>query len=129
MEKFNLKNNIKHLILLLLSLCIGVMPLLYFPYDKFSLIPYRIDVIFKPKQNFLIVVEIILLILFTIYFKINKTNKIKLNKTSIFLIIFYLILILSTLFSDYKYQSVFGRPFRLEGLIAYSTYFLLFFMI
>jgi len=128
MEKFNLKNNIERLILFFLSLCIGVMPLLYFPYDKFSLIPHRIDVIFKPKQNFLIVVEIILLILFAIYFRVNKF-KFKLNKISVFLISFYLILMLSTLFSDYKHNAVFGRPFRLEGLIAYLTYILLFFMI
>ncbi len=115
-------------ILFLLSICVGVMPLIYFPYDKFSLVPYRVDVIFKPKQIFLIVVEIILLLLFVVYFKINK-KLYKINNIFILLGGFYITLVFSTIFSNYWKIAVFGRPFRHEGLIAYSTYIVLFLMI
>ncbi len=128
MNTNSLQLYIDRAILFLLALCIGVMPLIYFPYDKFSLVQYRIDVIFKPKQNFLIIIELILLILFVIHLKVNKKS-IKLNKIFFLLGTFYTLLVLSTLFSDYKKIALFGRPFRLEGLIAYTTYLLLFLMI
>ena len=134
MSRKSLEMIIDRSILFLLSLSIGVMPLIYLPYDKFSIIPYRLDVIFKPKQIFLIITEILLLILFVIYYKLDKLDLrsqfllIKKNKILYLLVSFYFILIISTLLSDHKKTAVFGRPFRLEGLIAYLTYFLLFFM-
>ncbi|MCF8002494.1 MAG: O-antigen ligase family protein [Halanaerobiales bacterium] len=126
--------NYDKLITYILIAIIAITPLLYFPYvEKGDLYPtgsnqyqlIRYDNIYKPKITavYYLVLLLAVIILLKQYYDKNKI-KTDLNNISIFL--FLTFTILSTIFSKYYYQSIYGRPFRWEGLITYISYVLIF---
>jgi len=126
--------NYDKLITYILIAIIAITPLLYFPYvEKGDLYPtginqyqlIRYDNIYKPKITavYYLVLLLAVIILLKQYYDKNKINT-DLSNISIFL--FLTFTILSTIFSKYYFQSIYGRPFRWEGLITYISYVLIF---
>ena len=137
MERYylNLKNtNYKKIITYLLITIIALTPILYFPYinkadlyplgnNKYQIIGY--DNIYKPKIYtiyYLILLLSIVILLKQIFRKRDLSTDI--NNISIFMFLFFTFL--STYFSKYYYRSLYGRPFRWEGLITYISYVIIF---
>ena len=131
----DLKNtNYEKIITYILIIIIGVTPLLYFPYvDKADLYPtgenqYELigyDNIYKPKINAVYYLVLLLSIIILIKQIKNKRElKTDINNLSIFMFITFAFL--STFLSNYYYQSLYGRPFRWEGLITYISYVIIF---
>jgi putative inorganic carbon (HCO3(-)) transporter len=126
--------NYDKIIIYILITIIAVTPLIYFPYvEKGDLYPtgdnsfqlIRYDNIYKPKIYTIYYLSLLLavIILLKQYFD-KKELKTDLTNISIFMFLFFTML--STFFSDYYYQSLYGRPFRWEGLITYISYVLIF---
>jgi putative inorganic carbon (HCO3(-)) transporter len=126
--------NYDKIITYILIAIIAITPLLYFPYvEKGDLYPtginqyqlIRYDNIYKPKITavYYLVLLLAIIILLKQYYNKNKINT-ELSNISIFL--FLTFTILSTIFSKYYFQSIYGRPFRWEGLITYISYVLIF---
>ncbi|MFW6238115.1 MAG: O-antigen ligase family protein [Bacillota bacterium] len=84
----------------------------------------RADKIYKPKLEFLYVVSALLMVLGLLKF---KTKDLEGDVTFIPLLIFFGLLILSTVFSIKFNTSLYGRMNRWEGLITFACYFTLFF--
>lgn len=131
----NLKEvNYERIITYLLIIVVAVVPLLYFPYlnkaelyktgeKSFTLIEY--DNIYKPKITavyYLVLILSLIILLKQFY----NNDKIKTDITNLSISLFFILTILSTFFSDYYYQSLYGRPFRWEGLITYISYVIIF---
>lgn len=126
--------NYDKVITYILIAIIAITPLLYFPYvEKGDLYPtgfneyqlIRYDNIYKPKITavYYLVLLLALIILLKQYY--NK-NKITTDLSNISIFLFLTFTILSTIFSEYYFQSIYGRPFRWEGLITYISYVLIF---
>lgn len=80
-----------------------------------------------PKMYFVYFASTILLTLTVTKFIIDKNIKIPTGAATITLTIFILIQVVSTLFSQDKYTSIFGYPTRLNGgLISQFAYFVIF---
>ncbi|MBS3811992.1 MAG: O-antigen ligase family protein [Halanaerobiales bacterium] len=131
----NLKSqNYEKLISLILIVIVTVTPLLYFPYFEKGE-PYRIDFdktvllrydnIYKPKiyTTYYLVVLLVIILGLKIRYK-KKSIKPDINNISVTL--FFLFTILSTFFSNHFFRSIYGKPFRWEGLITYISYVLIF---
>ncbi|MFO7814364.1 MAG: O-antigen ligase family protein [Halanaerobiales bacterium] len=127
-------SNYDKIITYILIAMIAITPLLYFPYlekgdlyrtgfNQYQLIRY--DNIYKPKITavYYLVLLLAIIILLKQFYDQNKINT-DLSNISIFL--FLTFTILSTIFSKYYFQSIYGRPHRWEGLITYISYVLIF---
>lgn len=104
---------INKIINIALNIIIFIIPLLIIPIGIETL-PYNLL-----KISALISCGIILLIAL-----IFKRKELKFDKIDKILIVFYVLIILSTIFSIRIKNSIIGRPNRYEGLLAFTVYFL-----
>lgn len=104
---------INKIINIALNVIIFIIPLLIIPIGIEAL-PYNLL-----KISALISCGIILLIAL-----IFKRKELKFDKVDKILIVFYVLIILSTIFSIRIKNSIIGRPNRYEGLLAFTVYFL-----
>ncbi len=130
------ENKLHKLIFILILVTIFVIPLLYLPYpgsmelvqtdfSEYKLL--RNDNIYLPRVRFLYLIAVSILIV--TYFLVKKNGQLfKKNKINIIALFLFFQLIISTLFSEYKFIALYGRPFRWEGFITFSIYLLLFFI-
>lgn len=95
-----------------LNIIIFVIPILIIPKDL-NVAPYNLLKILA-----LIICGIILLVL--LFLK----KEIKLDKIDKVLLIFYILIVLSTIFSIDVMKSIIGRENRYEGLLTFTVYFL-----
>jgi len=126
--------NYEKSITLILIVIIAITPLLYFPYFEKGE-PYRIDFdktvlirydnIYKPKIYTIYYLIALLLIILGLKVRYKK-KRIWPDINNISVTLFLLFTILSTLFSNHFFRSVYGKPYRWEGLITYISYILIF---
>jgi len=126
--------NYEKIITFFLITVIAVVPLLYFPYSgEADLYPtgfktrllIRDDNIYKPKIYAVFYLVLIMAVIMALKSRYKKKNfSADINNISVTL--FLIFTILSTFFSDHFFQSIYGRPYRWEGLITYISYVLIF---
>lgn len=103
-------------LLLLVIIFDSVIPLIVWPFGS--------DYFYYPK--ILIIYFAVLLGLIICYFSYSKRNIENKFPDELIWVIFFLVMILmSTIFSKYTEQALWGRPLRKEGALAFLSYFLI----
>ncbi len=125
------ENKFLKITFVLLIISVTIIPLIYLPYniEKGMLFQeedgvYRLlrhDNIYRPKIDLLLVLVVIML--FTYLLALRKKEISWKSYTPYYPLLFFaLFLVISSIFSDYSHIVLQGRPFRWEGLLAYTVY-------
>jgi len=113
----SLKKIINYRLLLYLIIVVNsVVPVIIWPFGK--------DYFYYPKI-LLIYILIIIGTLVTLMLYRKEIITLKFSKDLVPLVLFIIMVILSTSFSQYKSQAFWGRPLRHEGCAAFISYFLI----
>lgn len=112
--------NFKNSISILLLVIISITPLIITPFT------FALDFFYLPK---IIFIYFLISIIFYLWFfyerdKFPKLSKVNLSYKIIFF--YFIFLLLSTIFSPYIHQALWGNVLREEGFFALSAYLLLF---
>lgn len=108
-----LKNNFCEIILTIMAI---VVPVIGIP-EKINIFEQNII-----RRNFLFIIGIFLIIALII-----KRKKLKYDKKDSLLLIFFLIGVISTIFSIYRNRAIFGQPNRHEGILMIGIYILIYY--
>lgn len=137
MGKYNKKNgnkikngNLFKIVSIYLSIIFLVLPLIYHNY-YFDILTFKYNTFINLSEIF--IVMFVLLSLYEIYkgnIKIRDVFKnIKLDFNDIFMIVFFLSALVGALISPYQEVVYIGQQGRFNGLMLFSFYFILYFII